>query len=110
MAKIRANTKSIIGILGYTDYRDVEIVDIFESFTLTLPRLLNINYYDEYIIEESDTWPGISYKFYNTPKLWWVIAKYNQVIDPFTELGVGETISIIKPEIISSILLELRNL
>lgn len=108
--RIRSTTKSIINILDYVSYDDNDIVNIFQSFIIKQTNVLNIIFYDEYIIEESDNWPIISFKFYNTVTLWWLIAKYNQVIDPFEELVIGEKILVIKPELISSILLQLKNI
>mgnify|MGYP000926191847 CR=1 FL=1 len=36
----------------------------------------------------------ISLKYYSTTKLWWYIAKLNNIIDPFGELPVGTKIKI----------------
>lgn len=36
----------------------------------------------------------ISYRFYNTEELWWLICVYNGIIDPLTELVTGLTIQI----------------
>ena len=109
MAKIRSGTKSIINILGYTEYEEETIVNIFQKFSIKQSRLLSVNFYDEYIVQYADRWDTISYKIYDTPHLWWLVANYNGVIDPFTELVVGEKIKIIKPELVSSLLLDLRN-
>ena len=107
--KIRSGTKSIINILGYADYNDETIVNIFKKFSIRQSRLLSVNFYNEYIVQSSDRWDSIAYKFYNTTALWWMIANYNGAIDPFEELVVGEKIKIIKPELVSSLLLGLRN-
>lgn len=107
--KIRSGTKSIISILGYTDYGDETIVNIFKKFSIRQSRLLSVNFYDEYVVQDGDGWDSISYKFYNTTSLWWMIANYNGVLDPFDELVVGEKIKLIKPELVSSLILGLRN-
>lgn len=42
--------------------------------------------YDYYKINEGDNWTYISYKMYGTVKLWWLICKFNNIQNPFTEL------------------------
>ena len=38
--------------------------------------------YTDYVINEVDTWTSISYKFYNTIELWWLICKFNRYQRP----------------------------
>lgn len=62
------------------------------------------NYYKSYTVKEFDNWPNLSYKFYNTIKLWWILCKFNQVVDPFQDLIVGSVIKIPNKEFILEIL------
>jgi hypothetical protein len=39
--------------------------------------------YLNYKITPLDTWPNLSFKFYNTYKLWWLICKFNNIKNPF---------------------------
>lgn len=110
MAKRKVGTKSIINIQGTTTYNNEEMVNIFNTFSIGQGKLLNVSFFDEYIIENGDRWDLLSFKFYNTTQLWWVLAKYNTVKDPFTELVVGEQIKIIKPSLVSSLILSLREI
>ena len=32
--------------------------------------------------------------FYNEPRYWWVIAQYNNILDPFTETTAGRVLLI----------------
>lgn len=32
---------------------------------------------------------NIAYAFYSEPRLWWVIAQYNSILDPFSEVVEG---------------------
>ena len=61
-------------------------------------------YYVEYEIAFGDTWTNISFKFYNTIKLWWLICKFNNIINPFTELQIGKRIKIPDKTIVENIL------
>ena len=48
-------------------------------------KFINKSNADEYFIVtkiEEDRLDIISYKYYNTPKYWWVIAMANDIIDP----------------------------
>jgi hypothetical protein len=36
----------------------------------------------------------ISYKYYQTPELWWVIAVSNDILDPLGDLAVGDVIRV----------------
>jgi len=48
---------------------------------------------------------AIAYKYYGNYQLWWVIAVANNILDPFTELKIGQTIRIpYLPYIFSDIL------
>jgi nucleoid-associated protein YgaU len=62
------------------------------------------SYIDYYIVKEGDTWTLISYKFYGTIKLWWLICKVNNIQDPFMDLQIGMSLKILKKEIVDEIL------
>ena len=59
---------------------------------------------DTYTIVEDDSWSSISYKFYRTYKLWWLICKVNGITNPFYELIPGKEIKIPSKEMVNSIL------
>ncbi len=63
----------------------------------------------DYLVLEDDCWTGISYKSYGTPQLWWLICKFNNVKNPFTELEAGKVIKIPKPELKDWILEMIQN-
>lgn len=106
----KVGTRSIINILGKTDFEGEEIINIFNAFRIGEDKTANVSFYDEYIVEDGDRWDRLSYKFYNTVQLWWLLAKYNDIKDPFTGLVVGEEIKIIKPSLISGLILSLRDI
>ena len=63
----------------------------------------------DYIILEDDSWTNISYKFYNTYKLWWLICKMNNVKNPFYELIPGKEIKIPSKEMVDAILAVIKS-
>jgi len=55
--------------------------------------------YKEYVVMENDSWTSISYRFYDTIELWWLICKFNGVKNPFYELTAGTVLKIPNDEI-----------
>lgn len=72
--------------------------------TIQLPSDLPAGYYATYDIEYGDTWPFISYKAYNTPNLWWVIALTNNIDNPTKQPTPGSSIRLLKLDIVKTIL------
>ena len=69
--------------------------------TITVPTNLND---DLFIIIKplpNDTWTNLSYLYYNTINLWWLIALLNNVFNPF-EMPI--TLRILKPEYLDAVL------
>ena len=60
--------------------------------------------YTTYQINYGDTWTNISFKFYNTIGLWWLICKFNNIINPFTEITPGKFIKIPSEQVVKIIL------
>jgi hypothetical protein len=102
-----SNSYSIANILGTVKYNDVVITNIFKNIDLSNINT-NLDYFDEYKITNNDRWDLISTKFYGTPFLWWMLAAFNNVQDPFAEIKSLEQIKIIKKELIPTILLQLK--
>lgn len=101
------NIYTITDFLTYTTYKDNKVVDVFQKVNIP-ESLFDLQYYDEYIIEEGDRWDSLADTFYGTPHLWWLIASYNKFIDPFPTLVVGQKINIIKPELVPNLLLTMK--
>ncbi len=67
-------------------------------------QYLTSNDVEFYTIIDDDSWSSISYKFYRTYKLWWLICKFNNITNPFYELTPGKEIKIPSKEMVDSIL------
>lgn len=59
---------------------------------------------DIYEIAEGDTWTNISYRYFGTIKLWWLICKFNNIKNPFKELETGKFLKIPTKELMESII------
>lgn len=60
--------------------------------------------YQSYYVQETDTWTGISHKFYESYKLWWLICKFNGIRNPFNPPTAGSMIKVPTRELVDTIL------
>jgi len=73
---------------------------------LNIKNLNNIpvGYYDLYLVQNGDNYNMISYKKYGTIEYWWLICKFNNIINPlefptegiYLKLPTVEVITMIK--------------
>jgi len=89
----------------YQDDNDFYFYNLLQ--TIHFPQDLPDTFFTTYDVKYNDTWPLISYKSYNSIKLWWLIALANNVINPIDFLIPGQTIRIPKPSVVTQILTEL---
>lgn len=71
-----------------------------DVFGIVKPMIKNVAWFAHKIIQ-GDTLDSLALKYYNNPTLWWVIAYFNDIVDPFIVLR--EHYDIIKIPSISSI-------
>lgn len=64
----------------------------------------------DYIILDDDSWTSISYKFYNTYKLWWLICKFNGITNPFYEIIPGKVIKVPSKQLVDVIIETIKKL
>ena len=91
------------------------ILDIWNAFTITEEFRINTIEYATYLVEDTDTWSSIAGKLYGDRRLWWVIALYNNIEDPFQlyyEYGISNKITelrIMSPVYIYDLLNEIKS-
>lgn len=68
-------------------------VDDKYTFGIT-NHLKNNTSYDAYTIKKGDTLDKLALQAYNNPTLYWIIADFNRIQDPFITLPEGYTIKI----------------
>jgi len=66
------------------------VVDIFKRVVITKEYLENSLYFEEYEVLHGETPEEVSYRFYGTTKLHWVILMTNNIADPRFEWPVSE--------------------
>jgi hypothetical protein len=65
-------------------------------------------YYDEYTIQDGDDWALISYQFYDTTDLWWLVCKANNIINPLDIPVPGTKIKVLSSNIKNIILNDIK--
>lgn len=86
-----------------------KILNIFKSYSITDDFTASV-YFDYYEIQFNDWLDNISYDFYETPNLWWIIAIINNIVNPFEELEIGNRLKILKQDYVYQVLKEIRNI
>jgi len=83
---------------GIPYYYDIETKQ--EVYGLVKPMLKN-SAWVAHKIDQEDNLDSLALKYYNNPTLWWIIAFFNNITDPFIRLK--DYFDIIKIPSISSI-------
>lgn len=96
--------KEILSKKEYKDYNRVSRYSIFpyyynridEKYIYGLTAQLNNTNttYVNHVVEQGDTLDTLALYYYNNPTYYWVIADFNRILDPYTELQVGQTLRI----------------
>lgn len=109
-----ADPNDISNLFPKTKIGTREVLDVWNAFNITDDFKKNTIAIQNYLVEEGDTWSSISQKIYGDRRLWWVIALYNNIEDPFQlyyDFGVKEKtvrIQIMNQEYIFSLLNEIN--
>lgn len=98
----------LFNLLKDTD--GTKYLNIWRSFELNDEVTDETVFYLSYEVADDDWWDNISYYYYETPFLWWVIALMNDVQNPFEELEVGTNIKILREEYLYQLIKEIENI
>jgi hypothetical protein len=94
----------------YNLYQDSDGYYFFNlTRTVIFPEDLNQNTYVEYVIQPKDMWTTISYKFYNTIKLWWLVCSANNIMNPIALPKAGNILKILNNFVVKDILTKIRD-
>jgi hypothetical protein len=90
----------------YTDENGFRFYNLLCSINL-FPAS-NSNAEDNYVVTFNDTWPLISYKYYNTMDLWWLVCAYNQIQNPVIRPTAGTKLKLLKSNFVSTVISNLE--
>jgi len=82
-------------VLQDSDTREV-FLNVFRSYVVDDDVYNNEIMFDYYMVQNDDWLDDISYRFYSTPFLWWVVALFNGITNPYEELEEGNVLRILK--------------
>jgi hypothetical protein len=80
--------------------RETLFMNIFRSHSIELGVTSDVIFYDTYEVGSNPFWDNISNEIYGTPYLWWALAIFNNVVNPFEELEEGSNINYLRNEYI----------
>ena len=66
------------------------------------------SFFTPYRVTLGDSWSTISFKFYQTIELWWLVAKINNITNPTIDPPIGAVIKVLKSEMVNEILQAVR--
>jgi hypothetical protein len=92
--------------------------DLDTNYVINIFKTVDINDYvknhnDFFIIhtaEDDEWWDNISYKYYDTPSLWYIICIMNNILNPYEEIEKGQLIKVIKKIYLYNILKDIKNI
>lgn len=90
----------------YTDSNDFKFYNLLRSINLFPAN--NSEVEDDYYIKFNDTWHLISYNYYNTMDLWWLVCAYNEIQNPVKMPEPGTQIKLLKASYVSDVISELN--
>lgn len=95
------NTTSILNMFNVLEDSDrTRLLNIFKSYIVSNNIRNSDNLFQYYQVQLDDWFDGISEKFYHTSHLWWIIAVFNEVQNPFESLEEGIIIKVLRYEYI----------
>lgn len=78
--------------------------------TVKFPENLNPELYYTKIITGKKPYTAISFEFYGTQNLWWLILLSNNITNPVDVITPGTRLKIIKREYINDVIQSIKNL
>ena len=89
---------------------DEKFLNIFRAYSINSSILADTTFYTTYQVGHDEWWDNISYALYGTPRLWWVLALMNDVVNPFEELVEGTNIKVLRAEYLYTLFKELEGI
>ena len=78
--------------------RITKYLNIFKTLRVNTDPAADYDYFSTYEATNDPWWDTIAAEIYGTPYLWWLIALFNDVVNPFEEIEDGQNLKIIKPD------------
>ena len=90
----------------YTDSDNSKFYNLLRSINIIPANDSSIE--SKYSVHLNDTWIYISYKYYGTIHLWWLVCEYNRIKDPTQIPEPGTVLKLIKKDLVWAIITNLN--
>jgi len=80
------------------DEDKVQLLNIFRPYTISALSKENPYLFEYYQVEENDFLDTIAYKFYGNSALWWVVADFNDITNPYEALEAGTSLKLMRSD------------
>ena len=71
---------------------------------IVIPENIDSRLFSEVIITDNIPYTTLSYRFYNTQDLWWLICIVNNIINPVNNITPGTKLKILKNDAVNRLL------
>lgn len=85
-------------------------LNIFKSYIVSEDNLNTEQLFYYHTVEDEDWLDTISYKYYDTPGLWWLVCIPNKMVNPFEGLVVGDIIKVLKEKYLYIIFTDMKRI
>lgn len=85
------------------DSNEIYLFNLNDTITINQTDISQ-GYFKVHQVQAKESYHSISYQYYNTPKLWWVITKFNNIDNVIDLPKIGTTLKILNQEYVSGIL------
>jgi len=82
-------------------------LNIFRNYIINSTADSSVVFYLKHDVDNSEFPDTVSQQYYKTPFLWWVIALFNDIHNPFEEFDNAEFFKILKPQYIYQLMAEI---
>ncbi len=86
----------------YTDEDGFFFYNLLNS--VNFPEDISPLLYNLYTVKAGEVWPTISYRVYNTIKLWWLICAANRIFNPLVMPDPGTKIKVLTAPAVNQVL------
>ena len=77
--------------------------------TVIVPDDLDPRAFVEQVVDSVSPWTAISYRYYGTQNLWWLICIINKITNPVAVVTPGTKLKILKTDYVDRVLRAIRN-
>jgi len=87
-----------------------QYLNLFRSYIINEKIAENRAAYNIHVMNEDEFLDDVSEQYYGTPSLWWVIALFNNIENPFEDLEPGIRLKILNETFLYQLFREMKNI